>query len=185
MQLPAQDFLRLVEDNGTLVVWDLETQGLNADYGGLICGSVKIVNGPITTFKIEQLGNDRKVARELKDYLESFDCWITQYGKMFDVKFLNTRLLKWGLEPLDPRPHVDTFFVNKTHLKLSSGSQAQLLSFLGTKQQKFHLGPDNWANLGYEFETKMPQIIKRCELDVKGLEQGYHKIKHVIRDVKR
>lgn len=185
MQLDAQDFIRLVENNQSIVVWDLETQGLNADYGGVICGSVKIVNGPIKTFQVAQLGNDKKVVRELKEYLESFDAWITQYGKMFDVKFLNTRLLKHGLEPLDPRPHIDTYFVGKAHLKLSSGSQAQLLSFLGTQQQKYHLGPENWADLGFDFESKMKEIVKRCETDVKGLEQGFHRLKHVIRDVKR
>lgn len=185
MQLDAQDYIRLVEKNKSLAIWDLETNGLNADYGGLLCGSVKTVNGPIRTFAIEQLGNDRKVARELKAYLEGFDAWVTQYGKMFDVKFLNTRLLKWGLEPLDPRPHIDTFFIVKTHMKLSSASQAQILSFLGTTQQKYHIGPETWAEIGADFDEKMKVIVKRCETDVRGLEQGFHKIKHVIRDIKR
>lgn len=185
MQLDAQDFIRLVEKNKTLAIWDLETWNLNADYGGVLCGSVKTVNGPIKTFQIEQLGNDRKVVRELKDYLESFDAWVTQYGKMFDIKFLNTRLLKWGLAPVDPRPHIDTYFIVKAHMRLSSGSQAQLLSFLGTSQQKHHLGPDAWAELGADFPARMEQIVYRCETDVKGLEQGFHKIKHLIRDIKR
>lgn len=163
----------------------MECQGLNADYGAILCGSVKTVNGPIKTFKVEQLGNDRKVVRELKAYLEGFDIWVTQYGKMFDVKFLNTRLLRHGLAPVSPRPHIDTYFIVKAHMKLSSGSQAQILSFLGTKQQKFHLGPENWADLGHSFDEKMVQIVKRCETDVRGLEQGFHKLKHLVRDIKR
>lgn len=185
MQLDAQDFIRLVEDAGSIAIWDLETQGLNADYGGILCGSVKEVNGPIRTYQVEQLGNDRKVARELKEYLETFDAWVTQYGKMFDVKFLNTRLLKWGIDPVEPKPHIDTYFIAKAHMKLSSSSQAQILSFLGTSQQKFHLSPDNWAGLGADFDEKMKQIVKRCETDVRGLEQGFHKIKHLVRDIKR
>jgi hypothetical protein len=185
MQLDAQCFIRLVETNKSLAIWDLETQGLNADYGGVLCGSIKVVNGPISTFQVAQLGNDKRLVRELKEHLESFDAWVTQYGKMFDVKFLNTRLLRHGLQPLDPRPHIDTYFVNKTHLKLSSRSQAQLLSFLGTDQQKYFLGPENWAELGCDFKERMKEIVKRCESDVAGLEQGYHRIKHIIRDIRR
>jgi len=185
VKLEAQDFIRLVENNKSMAIWDTESIGFNADYGTLLCGSVKTVNGPVKTFRVEQLGNDRKVARELKEYLESFDCWVTQYGKMHDVPFVNTRLLRHGLEPLEPRPHIDVFFVVKSRLRLSSASQAQVLSFLGTSTQKYHLGPDNWAELGCDFEARMKEIVKRCELDVKGLEQGFHKIKHIVRDVKR
>ncbi len=185
MQLEAQDFIRLVENAGTLAVWDTESVGFNADYGTLLCGSVKAIGGTVKTFKVEQLGNDRKVARELRDYLESFDAWVTYYGKGHDVPFLNTRLLRHGLNPVEPRPHIDLFFSLKWRLKMSSKSQAQLLSFLGTEQQKLHIGPDNWAELGSDFNKKMKVIVERCESDVEGLEAGFQKTKHVIRDIKR
>lgn len=185
MQLDAQDFIRLVEANKSLAIWDTESIGFNADYGTLLCGSVKRVNGDVVTFKVEQLGNDRKVARELKEYLESFDAWVTYYGKGHDVPFLNTRLLRHGLHPVERRPHIDLFFSLKYGLKLSSKSQAQLLSFLGTDQQKLHLGPENWADLGKDFTKRMRNIVERCESDVEGLEAGFHRTKHVIRDIKR
>lgn len=185
MQLEAQDFIRLVENAKTLAIWDTESIGFNADYGTLLCGSVKTVGGDITTFRVEQLGNDRKVARELKDYLESFDAWVTYYGKGHDVPFLNTRLLRHGMRPVDPRPHIDMFFSMKYRLKLSSKSQAQLLSFLQTDEQKLHLGPENWAELGNDFNKRMKNIVVRCESDVEGLEAAFHKTKHVIRDIKR
>jgi hypothetical protein len=101
------------------------------------------------------------------------------------VPFLNTRLLRHGLNPLDPRPHIDLFFALKYRLRMSSKSQAQLLSFLGTDQQKLHLGPDNWAELGNDFSKRMKNIIERCESDVDGLEAGFQKTKHLIRDIKR
>ena len=185
MQLDAQDFIRLVEANQSLALWDTESVGFNADYGTLLCGSVKTVYGSIKTFRVEQLGNDKKVARELKEYLETFDAWVTYFGKGHDVPFLNTRLLKHGLAPVEPRPHIDLFFVVKHHLRMSTKSQAQVLSFLETPGQKMHLSPSNWSELGMDFSKRMKNIIARCESDCSGLEDGFHKIKHVIRDVKR
>jgi hypothetical protein len=185
MQLDAQDFIRLAESHKSIAIWDTESVGFSADYGTLLCGSVKVINGPISTFEIAQLGNDKKVARELKDYLESFDAWVTYFGKGHDVPFVNTRLVRHGLMPLEPRPHIDLFFSLKYRLKLSSKSQAQLLSFLGTDQQKLHLGPDNWAELGADFTKRMKNIVERCESDVDGLEAGFHRTKHLIRDIKR
>jgi uncharacterized protein YprB with RNaseH-like and TPR domain len=185
VQLDAQDFIRLVESNRSLAIWDTESVGFNADYGTLLCGSIKTVHGGIETYQVVQLGNDKRVAREFKERLESFDAWVTYFGKGHDVPFLNTRLLRHGLDPVERRPHIDLFYSLKYALKLSSKSQAQLLSFLGTPEQKLHLGPDSWAELGVDFNKRMKAIVERCESDVMGLEAGFHRTKHVIRDIKR
>ena len=186
MRLEAQDFLRLVENNKTLAIWDTESQGLNGDYGAMLCASIKTFGRkePVT-FRVEQLGNDKRLVRETRDYLEGFDAWVTYFGKGHDVPLLNTRLLKWGLKPVDPRPHVDLFFTLKPKLRTSSKSQAHLLRFLGTPEQKMSVSPDTWASLGTHFYKNMLEIVARCESDAAGLEALYNRTKHVIRDITR
>lgn len=174
-----------MESHKSLVILDTESAGFNGDYGTLICGSVKAYDGPIQTFSIRALGNDQKVARDLKARLEEADCWVTFYGKGHDIPLINTRLLKWGVEPVNPRPHVDMFFQLKSKLRLARKSQAHFASWLDLPEKKMSVSPDTWASLGVNFDKNMKIIMTRCESDVTTLEQIYDKCKHLIRDVTR
>lgn len=185
MQLEAQDYLRLVESNKSIVVLDTESFGFNADFGTLICGSVKQVNGDTDTYHIEQLGNDRKVARELKERLEDADAWVTFYGKGHDIPFINTRLLRHGLKPVGLRPHIDMYYQLKYKLKMASKSQAAFASWLDLPEKKMSVSADTWASMGANFDKNLKVIIKRCESDVATLDQLYQRCKHLIRDIKR
>jgi uncharacterized protein YprB with RNaseH-like and TPR domain len=110
MNVDPKLFLQLVEDTSRLAAWDIEATALIADLGSTLCASVKPYNRKPYTFKVKAVGNDVKVVRDLKDCLEQYDCWMTFYGKGFDVPFVNTRLLKWGYEPIEQRHHIDLFF---------------------------------------------------------------------------
>lgn len=185
MQLPAHDFLRLVEANKTLVVLDTESSGFNGDYGAIICASLQPLGGKMQTFRVEQLGNDKKVVREAKEALEAADAWVTYYGKGHDIPLLNTRLLKWGLKPVDPRPHIDMYFQLKYKLKMASKSQAAMANWLDLPEKKMSVSQDIWASLGYNFRSNMKVIVERCESDVLTLGQLYVRTKHMIRDITR
>jgi hypothetical protein len=121
----------------------------------------------------------------MKEYLEAADCWVTYYGKGHDVPLLNTRLVKWGLAPVEPRPHIDLYFVLKYKLKTARRSQAHLLEFFGTPQQKMTVSPDLWAGLAANFEPNMKILVRRCESDCRGLEALYDRTRALIRDIKR
>src|ERR1700752_2285288 len=111
MKIEVQDFLDLVEkDPYGIVFWDLETTGLKGDYNSIICGSMKPFGKKAFTYTIKQVGNDAKLARELGDELNKYRCWVTFYGKGFDVLMLNTRRLKWGLQPMESKHHIDMYF---------------------------------------------------------------------------
>lgn len=185
MKLDSQDFLRLVEKANTLCCWDTESTGLRGDYNSIICLSVKPFDQMPTTFCIEQPGNDQKVVRQAKEYLESFDCWVTYYGKGFDIKMLNTRLLKWGIPPVHKRPHVDLFFTLKSHLATARKSQSHLLGWLDTPEQKMSVGADMWNEIVRNPKKAIKTMALRCESDCEGLEALYKRTKHLIDDIKR
>lgn len=185
MQIDAQTFLKLTEKAKTLCCWDTESTGLKGDYNSILCLSVKPYAGKPTTFSIEQPGNDRKVVREAKEFLESFDVWVTYYGKGFDVKMLDTRLLKWGLEPVNKRPHIDMYFQLKSHLLTGRRSQAHLLEWLETPQKKMSVGADMWNDVLRNPTKAIGTMRERCESDCAGLENLYDRCKHLIVDIRR
>ena len=99
--------------------------------------------------------------------------------------FLNTRLLKWGYLPIDKRPHIDMYFSLKANLLTARKSQAHLLEWLETPEQKLTVGASLWNDILHNFAPAMKTMIQRCESDAKGLEQLYRKTRHILREIKR
>lgn len=185
MQLDPQKYLDLVERAGRLVFWDTETSGHDADYGSIITSSVKIYGRKPVTYAISTVGDDRDVVLSTRGELEDADCVVTYYGRGFDVPMLNTRLVRWGYDPLDPPLHIDMFYSVRRKLQTSRGSQAHLLEFLDTPQQKLTVSPSVWSGLAKDFEKNRAILVRRCESDVRGLEALYRRTRALIRDIKR
>lgn len=186
MQVDAQAFLDLVENhkNG-IVFFDIESTGFNADYNSVIVFSWKPYNRKANTIKIVQLGNDKKVVREAKQILESFHCWVSFFGKGFDIPFLNSRLIKWGYDPVQPKHHLDLFFTLKAHMKLSSNSLAQYAGFLRLENQKMGIGPNVWSEVGFKGNENLKLLTERCESDCTVLHDLYERTKHIVREIKK
>lgn len=146
---------------------------------------MKPYGGKPTTFAVKAVGNDVKVVREARDFIESFDAICGYYSKGFDVPMINTRLLKWGLSPMAKRPHIDMYYQLKSKLLTARRSQGHLLSWLGTDEQKMTVSADVWNQIAGDVDKHMPAMIKRCESDVIGLEGLYEKTKHLIVDIKK
>lgn len=181
-QLEVHTLLRLAEKAGELAMWDLETSGLGADYQSIVLASIKPYHKPPITYIADRFNKDKKLVRVLKKELEKFTVLVAHNGKMFDIPFLNTRLLYWGLEPLNKRHHLDTYQTLRYKLRTSSKSQAALLSFLRLPQQKMGLPPSVWQD-AWTNKDAMKQLIERCETDCIGLEQLFDKTKHLIRNI--
>ena len=185
MKIEAQEYLDLVEKTSSIVFVDIEAMGLTADYGSIICCAFKPYGQKPYTIAIKQAGNDQRVVREIKEHLEKYNCWVTYFGKGFDVKYINTRLLKWGMPPIDKRPHVDMFFIMKSHVITGRKSQAHLLGWLRTEETKMSVSASDWSELPFRLKEHLPTMIARCESDVVGLEALYRKCRRLIADIKR
>lgn len=148
-----------------------------------MCVSIKPFGKKPYTFSIKALGNDQKVIREVKDELEQYHCWCTFYGKGFDVPMLNTRLLKWGHEPVSSRHHIDMYFMLKSNTNLASRSMAAAAGFLQTPEQKMPVPAIVWSEVGFKPEN-MKILVTRCESDTAVLEDVYKKTRHLIKDIR-
>ena len=164
---------------------DIESTGLRGDYNSVLCVSLKPYGKKPYTFSIKQPGNDQKVVREVKAELEKYLVWCGYYSKGFDIPMLNTRLLRWKLMPIEKRLHLDMYYALKYNLLTARKSQGHLLSWLGTPQQKMTVSASVWSDILNDVEGEMPEMVSRCESDVKGLEALYKRTRHIIRDLKR
>lgn len=184
MQVDAQEFLTLCEDSKKLVFFDIESSGREGDYGAILCISFKPFGSKPYTFVVKQVGNDSGIVREAKRVLEGASCWCSYYGKGFDIPFINTRLMKWGVDPVEKKPHLDLYFQLKSHVLTGRRSQAHMLEWLETKRRKMTVSPNQWAEVAYKPEN-LKTMVARCESDVQGLESLYVRTRHIIRDVTR
>ena len=185
MNLDPQEYLDLVEGANKLVFVDLESTGLRGDYNSVLCVSFKAFGRKPYTLSITKPGNDQGVVYAAKRELERYSCWVTYYGKGFDLPFLNTRLLKWGLDPITPKPHIDLYYSLKYRLLTGRKSQGHLLSWLNTPENKMTVGADVWTMASGGNTDSIATLRTRCESDVKGLEHLYRRTSHLIRDITR
>lgn len=184
MQIEASDYLSLVERSNELVFFDIETTGQKADYDSTIVVSFKPYGKKPFSFPVKQVGNDQKIIREAKEILEAYKCWVSYYGRGFDIPFLNTRLLKWGMEPIEQRHHLDLYFTLKPKTSMSRKGLGAYARFLQVETPKLDVSQNVWSEIPFE-KKHMPLMIQRCEGDAITLEQIYERTKHMVREIKR
>ena len=185
MQIDSQVFLDLVEATNQLVFVDIEASGLKGDYNRVLCASFKTFGQPAYTLSVKRPGDDKKLVKQIKEQLERYLCWVGYYSKMFDIKDINTRLFYHGMNPVQPRHHLDLYWQLKTHLLMSRRSQGHYLQWLGTPDQKMGVSAEVWNKVLASPKTELPHLIERCESDVSGLEALYRRTRHLVKEITR
>jgi DNA polymerase elongation subunit (family B) len=184
VQIKAEEFLPIAEAAGALAFVDIEASNLKGDFGTVVVVSIKPYKKKPITFSAGP-GRDRKLLLQVRNELHKYQLWVTFYGKMFDIPFLQSRLLVNQLEPLEKRHHIDMYWVIKGRTVLSRRNQAHLLSWLGTPEEKMSVSPGIWANMAVNTPEKLEILRKRCESDVAGLEAMYDRCKHLVAEITR
>lgn len=185
MQIDTQRFLDLVEQANSMAFVDIEGTGLRGDYNSILVVSVRPFQGAPTTFRVLRPGDDKTLVTQVLTELAKYDCWVTFFGKGYDMPMINTRALMHGLDPLDPRHHIDMYWVLKTHTLFSRRSQAHYLRALDVPEKKMDMSPEEWNNVLKDPDQYIPKMVRRCDSDTKGLKGLYRTTRHLIRDIKR
>lgn len=170
--------------NKKIVIWDIESSNLDADFATILCvgwkylgdkkvNIIKISDSP--TFKKDPT-NDKWVVQEISKVLSEADMWITHYGRKFDVPMVNTKLLFWGLPPMPPVPHIDTWLISKYKLKLHSNRLATVSGMFGLDDKTPVLGRQ-WIKAIAGDKASLNYVYEHCKQDIIVLEQVYEKIK--------
>lgn len=184
MQIDAQTFLPIAERAGAIAFVDIEASNLKADFGTVVVVSIKPYGEKPKTFSAKP-GRDKALMKAVAAELAKYPVWVTFYGKMFDVPFMNSRLLVNGLPPLPKHHHIDMYWVVKLQTALSRRNQAHLLEWLEAPSKKMSVSPNVWASMPANPDASLKTLRERCESDVIGLEAMYEKTKHLVREIAR
>lgn len=177
----AREYEKSHNDDPFLAVYDLETTGLKADFGRLLCGSIlSYPSGKIKTFRIDQnmggsLNNDGQLAVAIRDEVERH--WVScgYFSKGFDISFLQTRLILNGERKIGSGLHADPcwFYRGWRGMSMRSSSMKVVAKVLGLDEQKMDVPDAVWQaaqkeTIGTAAHTEaMDIIVDRCKSDVR------------------
>lgn len=169
-----------------ILLWDIESSNLNANFGFIFCIGYKFLGERKPTiisirdfpnYK-EDPSNDKRVVQEFAKVFNTADVQVTWYGARFDFPFVNTRLLMSGLQPLAPIPHIDGWRIAKYKLKLNSNRLDAVSRIIpGNKTQKTPIDNKHWLRAASGHTASVKYVEKHCRADIQVLEKAYMAIR--------
>ena len=181
--------------------FDIETAGaLEADWGFLLCYSIKALNGPMITecIKPQEVRNplmdrkvkkgeyvkDKRLVKQLAEDLMKFDTIVVYYGKdsgmrqRHDIPFSRTRAVKWGLEFPTWRALkiVDMYDIVRGKLKMKQRRMDCACELLGFKNKAKPFVYDVWTDVLWGSQPALDYVVKHNQEDVIALEKLYKRL---------
>ena len=179
---------------GKIIVFDIETTDFKADFGHMITWAAKCVGDDYTYYNRiddtpgygdtpESMLDDSCIVADLIDYLTGADALVGHYASGFDLKFLNTRALAHGIDPLQPIAMIDTWRVMKDHLALTRNSLKVGAEFLNPDDlQKGGLPKSQWKLAYHGHKKSLDDMVEYNIGDVLATEGCYLKMLPLIKN---
>lgn len=185
-----------------LAVVDIEATALKGDQGFLLCAGIKPLGKPgrvlmlrDSGFGVGRLRIDSRLAILLRDEMEKFDGWITWNGLLYDLPFIDDRLMLSGADPLERRfaRGLDMMW----HAKMGKSTfQSARLDWVAKAFQcpfeKTALDLNTWkeaeaeAISRFKFGDKAYKyIVDHCLADLRVTEWVYERLKPRIQNISK
>ena len=175
-----------------VLLFDIEATDLEASFGHVLCVGYKYLDAKRTkVVSLEDVPKpkpgeepDAPLMREIHRVLtEEADIIVTYYGKGYDRKFLNTRMLLADLPPLPPlnSEHVDLYFTARGNLKLHSNRLQAVAETLGCPVEKTPVKAQTWRLAMRGDRKALAYVVEHCRRDVEILEWCYKKLRPFVR----
>jgi DNA polymerase III epsilon subunit-like protein len=148
-----------------------------------------VETGEITTIKKTRGANDRKTCLMLRDRIEQADILVGFNVVDYDMKFLQSRLMRWKERPLKSMLVIDLLKVARKIMPWTEGgpnrSLANVCEFLEI-EGKTKISWTSWlqATLGRDKES-LSEIEIHCINDVKITAQLLDRLKPHIKTISR
>lgn len=168
-------------------VFDLETWGLDRGWGVLMV-AVIMVHGegkePVWhEFDLTQSSgwpdkrsDDSEIAAKVIEVLSGCHVAYAHNGKDFDMRYLNSIALKYGLPRLRMKL-IDPVQVARRQYRIGSNALGSLANFLGLQESKMPVPPDTWRFALMDNDKESWDTLReRCRSDVRLLNQVAAKV---------
>lgn len=183
---------------GNILLWDLETGYNLAVLWGLIqenkylhysaiqqeryviCGTIKnLGEDNAKLYRIDDYPefkkdptNDRRLVRDIAKHLTKADAIIAHNGDKFDLPYLNSRLIRWGFDPVPPVIQIDTKKMAASVFRFNSNRLDYLAQYLGVGS-KAKVSQSDWVEALKGNRDAITRIADYNVVDVEVLEKVY------------
>lgn len=174
-----------------VTVFDIETTDLGANFGRLLACSFidHPFDGKVETYRRDykkwagkKLTDDSKLAVAIRDRLEAADIIVGWNSIMFDVPFINARLMHAGERPLrvgktNATHHLDImYYAGGQHMRIGSRRLDVVTKFFNVPNLKTPLTAEVWAEASVGDKAAMNDVVEHCEADVRATSDVLHKL---------
>src|SRR3990167_3691686 len=175
-----------------VITYDIEATGLKADFAFLLCAAFCDVDTAKTKLlslsqygKDNILGNEEKLVKDVAAEFNNADVLVSYYGKGFDRKFLNAKMLEYSLPPLPNIPEVDLYYTAKSNLALSRKSLQNVAYYIKAENSKTPVEGRLWKAAQTGNLRALRAIEKHNIADVEVLRDVYLKLRPLVRQQPR
>lgn len=131
----------------------------------------------------KNVNDDRSLLGSALSVLEGADAVITQNGRSFDWRFLQTRLALHNMPSLPKLHHIDTKLEAKRNLYLFSNSLKHMAEVLTDTRKIENEGWDLWVKTWHRDPVAQKTMAAYCRGDVDALEAIYLRLRKYSRDI--
>lgn len=172
-----------------ILLWDIETSDLRADWGTTLCIGYKWYDeDEVHVISImdypgwkKDVTDDSRLVKDFHKIMMEADMYVTYYGKGFDLKWMNSKFLEHGLPILPNTAHVDLFYTAKSNLNLSRKSLDNVSRFLNLDEKKYRVDGARWKRARVGDPDALREVVEHCRADVQITEQAYNILRPLVR----
>lgn len=126
---------------------------------------------------------DKNLVRECIKDMKKFDLIITYYGTKFDLPFIRSRALYWGLEfpEYGHITHKDCYYMVRNKLCIHRNRLEDACQLIGITG-KTHLNGVYWVKALTGDKKSLEYILEHNKADVQILEKLHIKLKEYVKD---
>lgn len=176
------------------VAFDIETTDLKANFGHIIAAVlVPLYGGKPLVLRLDDPQyrtvrdyDDSYLVKSLAEELEEATCILSWNGKMFDIPFVNTRLMHAGERPLVKGMHIDLmYYARRPNMVLHSARLESVMDFLHLDNRKSKVDPEKWVRARALETDSMDYVVRHCLADTKALKEAFEYLRPFISTIHR
>jgi uncharacterized protein YprB with RNaseH-like and TPR domain len=174
------------KETAKILIWDIETRGLVADYGTIFCigwkflGDTKVQVKSIHDIPGKHPLDDKPLIQWFIDEVwANADIAVGWYSSGHDEPFLRTRAIIHEFPAPKPVQTLDLWGKVWKRFKFSKNSLHNVARKLGLTPKWYNEDAD-FEKVLYGDKAAMKRIVKHCRIDVQITEEAYEKFKGYI-----
>lgn len=172
---------------------DIECSNLKANFGIMLSyaikvqGKKKIFSSVITKKELEEGSLDKALVQRCIDDMKKFDHLIGHYSSGYDIPFIRTRALYWGLDfpKFGEIKHTDLYYLARRVLCLHSNRQDVIAETILGSTRKTRLNARHWIMALQGDGKALRYVQSHNKGDVLDLEANHIRLQEYARKSNR